>query len=445
MKKALLTLMLIAVCSHAFASKSAKEGIFVYDPDKVMLKKFQSHQELTIDHVQLDGYEVYGPEGLKEYASGITGNYIAIDESTRDKGYMDSVTADYPSNEDDEKTYRELAEKYPTLVKLESIGKSGAGADLWIVKISDNANIDEKEPEFAYIANMHGNEVVGRRLMVRLLSDMIEKYQAGDPEMVQLIDNNEIFFMPTMNPDGYAKRRRGNAKWTDLNRDFPDFANLSNNENTTNGRAIETVAMMNFHAGRHIALSGSFHDGAVVVNYPWDTTKERPPLHQMIREISLEYAGLNSDMRDSYSWEGGVTNGYDWYEVNGGIQDWAYYYHGDLMITLELSNSKWPRFKEIDNQYELNRDAMVAFMKRIDQGAGFITTDPKDQGWVKITSATTGEEIGRYPYFEGEYYKILPTGDYNFEISSSKTGLIIPLEVTVSHGIPVVNGNMIQL
>ncbi|MCK5883493.1 MAG: hypothetical protein KAG61_07375 [Bacteriovoracaceae bacterium] len=444
MKKTLLAVMLIVFCAGSFASKSVKEGILVYDPDKIMLKKFQAHHDLTIDHVQFNGYEVYGPEGLKRYASGITDSFISIDTS-RGGRFSNSVNASYPTNRDDEKTYLELAAKYPNIIKLESIGKSGSGEDLWVIKISDNAQVDEKEPEFAYVANMHGNEVVGRRLLVRLLSEMVVKYTAGDPEMIRLIDNNEIFFMPSLNPDGHAKRRRGNAKWLDLNRDFPDFASNANSTNSVQGRAIETIAMMNFHARRHIALSGSFHDGAVVVNYPWDTTKVRPPLHQMIRDISLEYAGLNSNMRDSYNWKNGVTNGYDWYELNGGMQDWAYYYHGDLMITLELSNNKWPHFREIDHQYDLNRDSMMAFMKRIDQGAGFISKDPSDQGWVEITSLATGKLIGNYPYFAGEYYKILPVGDYSFKINSKQAEGTKSVEISVNRNIPMPNGNLIHL
>ncbi len=445
MKNLLLFSILVSLTAPVFASKSAKEGIFVYDPDKILLQKFKIHTELTIDHVQPDGYEVFGPDGLKEFANTITGNYIAIDDSTRDKGYMDSVAANYPTNEDDEKTYKDLVAQYPNLVSLESIGKTGAGRDIWVIKISDNVQVDEKEPEFAYIANMHGNEVVGRRLMVRLLKEMIAEYQAGTPEFVQLIDNNEIFFMPTLNPDGYAKRRRGNDKWTDINRDFPDFASSSDNQNTTDDRAPETIAMMNFHAKRHIVLSGSFHDGAVVVNYPWDTTKARPPLHQMIREISLEYASFNEDMKSSYNFTDGVTNGFDWYEVNGGVQDWAYYYHGDLMITLELSNNKWPRFSEIDNQYKLNRDSMVAFMKRIDQGAGFTTQNADDKGKVKVVELTTEKLIGEYPYFQGEFYKILPEGSYRFDISSEIDNTTRSIEISVTHGVPIVNGNLIHL
>ena len=46
-------------------------------------------------------------------------------------------------------------------------------------------------------------------------------------------------------------------------------------------------------------------------------------------------------MRNSDEFPGGVVNGYDWYEVNGGMQDWSYYWHNDLQVTIELSDMKW--------------------------------------------------------------------------------------------------------
>ena len=47
-------------------------------------------------------------------------------------------------------------------MKLFSIGKSVEGRDLWVLKISDNVNVDEVEPEIKYISSMHGDEIVGQ-------------------------------------------------------------------------------------------------------------------------------------------------------------------------------------------------------------------------------------------------------------------------------------------
>ena len=81
---------------------------------------------------------------------------------------------------------------------------------------------------------MHGNEVVGRELLLKLVDDLCAKYLAKDPEVVKLISTTRIHIMPTMNPDGYAKAAkagagrgwitgRANANNVDLNRNFPDL------------------------------------------------------------------------------------------------------------------------------------------------------------------------------------------------------------------------------
>lgn len=37
-----------------------------------------------------------------------------------------------------------------------------------------------------------------------------------------IVKHVHLHILPTMNPDGFALRRRGNANNVDLNRDFPD-------------------------------------------------------------------------------------------------------------------------------------------------------------------------------------------------------------------------------
>lgn len=354
----LLTLIPFFFSSLVFAA-DVSESVYIKIFDQKTFELIKNRPEFTLDHITSKQFELYGPMGMKDF---LLKNKIAFENI---KPLSKSIYQDYPTSLEVENILKNLAFKYPKILKLYSIGKSVKGKDLWVMKISRNVEVDDNRPEFKYIANMHGDEIAGRELMLRLIKYLAEN-DGVDPRITNLISKYQMHIMPSMNPDGADLHRRGNANNADLNRDFPDFS-TSDNKNIPDNRQIETRAVMKWQKEHNFILSANFHGGAEVANYPWDTIPGRFPEEELVKDMCLEYAHNASYIGASTVFQNGITNGYAWYEVNGGMQDWSIYYHHDFHITIELTNTKWPSFGSLNYYFEQNKEALISYIENIEK------------------------------------------------------------------------------
>jgi carboxypeptidase M len=123
------------------------------------------------------------------------------------------------------------------------------------------------QPEIKYIGNIHGNEAVGREMLLHLIEHLLTGYDQ-DQEIRWLVDNTRIHIMPSMNPDGFAVSREGdclgvqgryNANGLDLNRNFPDLFKKDRNV-----AQPEALAMEEWLRNNNFVLSACLHGGALV-------------------------------------------------------------------------------------------------------------------------------------------------------------------------------------
>ena len=103
-----------------------------------------------------------------------------------------------------EKLCKDLAAAYPGLVKLESIGKSVGGRDIWTMTISDFSKGDpNRKPAMWVEANIHGNEIQGTEMALYIAWYLAESFN-DTPFIQELLAQKTIYVTPTINPDARA-------------------------------------------------------------------------------------------------------------------------------------------------------------------------------------------------------------------------------------------------
>ena len=99
---------------------------------------------------------------------------------------------------------KDLEKAYSKFLKLESVGKSVEGRDIWVMKINNPDTGDEFSKAAMYIdANIHGNEVQGGEICLYTIWYLMKNYEKID-KITELINQRVFYILPTVNPDGRA-------------------------------------------------------------------------------------------------------------------------------------------------------------------------------------------------------------------------------------------------
>ena len=97
---------------------------------------------------------------------------------------------------------KKIAAAHPDLAKLESIGKSYKGRDLWCLTITDFKKGDANKKPAMYIdGNIHSNEVQGSEFALYTAWYLTESF--GDTKFIrELLEDKTFYIVPSINPDG---------------------------------------------------------------------------------------------------------------------------------------------------------------------------------------------------------------------------------------------------
>jgi hypothetical protein len=268
--------------------------------------------------------------------------------------------------------------RYPDLITAKApIGDflTTEGHPLYWVKISDNPNVNEDEPQVLYTGMHHAREAIGMEQMLFFMYYLLENYNT-DPNIKQLVDNRELYFVPVVNPDGYLynqqtdpngggmwrKNRRNNGGGSygvDLNRNYGYMWGYDNEgsspyswDDTYRGPEAfsepETQALKQFSEEHNFRFAFNYHAYANDYLYPFGYTDIYTP--EPDNEIFNAYG-------QSMTRENGFVYGTPWeilYTTNGDANDWLY---GEQLtknkvyaVTPEVGNDNdgfWPSAERI--------------------------------------------------------------------------------------------------
>lgn len=264
-----------------------------------------------------------------------------------------------------------LHAQFPALVSEKiALGTTLESRTIWAIKVSDNPEVDENEPEVLYTGLTHAREPVGMMNLFYFIQTICENYYS-DSESAFLINQRELWFVPILNPDGYVwnevyyntyaspgyhRKNRldtgcgtGTSRGVDLNRNYSfnwggDYGSSGNPcAATYRGTAafseLETSILQNFVLSRDFQNILHYHSYSNVLIHSFgnDSLPAEPDL-TMITEIGTWMTSENGyQVGTGYSTLG--------YRVCGDAVDWSYGELGLLSYTPEVGSYMdyfWP-------------------------------------------------------------------------------------------------------
>ena len=97
---------------------------------------------------------------------------------------------------------RKLNAAYPGLSRLESIGKSYGGREMWVLTITNFDSGDPaRKPGFWIDGGIHANELQGPDVVLYTCWYLLEMYGKSD-FVRELVDRHIFYCLPVLNPDG---------------------------------------------------------------------------------------------------------------------------------------------------------------------------------------------------------------------------------------------------
>ncbi|XP_026017796.1 carboxypeptidase Z-like isoform X1 [Astatotilapia calliptera] len=379
----------------------------------------------TFDKIQMawpyfldcDRFFVSDQEGCYDPLEGLRGQ----EEEEAADGLDILLTADSPdtlqftyhSNTDLISVLKKTEEQCSGIARTYSIGRSMEGRELLVIEFSNNPGEHELlEPEVKYIGNMHGNEVLGRQLLIYLAQHLCSEYLLGNERIQTLINTTRIHILPSMNPDGYELAvsgvsdnnydfeqedqrydswniGRNNAQNIDLNRNFPDLTSI---------------------VYRRRRQKGYRTDHILIPDYYW--------FGKVFKFIAATYANAHETMSNENARCGssrtqsqkGIVNAAQWSSLAGGMQDFNYLHTNCFEVTVNVGCDRFPPEEELAFAWHENQESLLSFMETAHRGIKGIVKDEKGNAIKGARISVRGIQHDITTAENGDYWRLLTPG-----------------------------------
>lgn len=318
-----------------------------------------------------------------------------------------------------------LQTAFPAICKKLVIGYSMGGRQLAVLKISDNVNADEAEPEIFFEAGIHGDEIGGSENLIRYAREICKGYGINS-QYTTMINQSEIFLLLMANPDGREGMTRYNNNGVDLNRDCGYMWNAEGNS-TGPFSQQESKLIRDFVFSNQFTSFTDYHSGIEIVSCPWSYRPQSPPDMQHILSLASVYSTNSGYSSLTYG------QGYSlMYPINGSTKDYSYGSMGGVSWSMEISNEKQPPSSQIYSYYAKNRSSMSAVINHVSYGLRGTIKDSVNGNPIAATIiVNNGLPVYSDPLV-GDYFKYVMAGSYSIKVmangykSKTITGVSVP-------------------
>ncbi|MEW5936677.1 MAG: M14 family zinc carboxypeptidase [Candidatus Thermoplasmatota archaeon] len=260
---------------------------------------------------------------------------------------------------------QQIAQDHPSITKLASIGKSWQSRDLWAMKISDNPEVEEDEPEIYFNSNHHAREWMTIEIALYIINFLTDNY-GTNATVTDIVNTRQVWVIPCANPDGreydspgddptnHARQPYGWRKncrdnngnfifeetqdGVDPNRNYgymwgASGASPDPTSDTYGGPGAfsepECSAIRDFCRQHDFVFAISYHTYSQLILYPWGYTYASAPDEALFQAVANEMsARITNTAGSAYP---GYTpqQSSDLYMTSGSDDDWLY---GELGI-----------------------------------------------------------------------------------------------------------------